>query len=351
MSAVRRADRGGEWWVDFRFRKRRVRRRALIQTKRGADELERTIRAQLEADENAGRDPFSGPSPHLEEFAKRWMENYVRPTNRPSTVTDKASMLRIHLLPAFGSSRLDEITTARVDALVAKLVRAGRKPKTINNILSTLHCCLSIAVEWSELKFVPKFRWQRTGEQSFRFFEPEEAERLLAAADPGFWRVFILFLLHTGCRFGEAAALRWTNLHLDGTTPYVHIEEAASRGIIQATKTGKVHNVPLTTRLVQALEHLPKRGDRVFPRPDGGIMCPGSSNKYIRKFLKRAGLDPAGFHASRHTYATTLLTRGASIRVVQDLLAHSSIKMTARYAHISRSSMRQVVNLLEESSR
>lgn len=347
MAVVRRADRPGEWWVDFRFQRRRVRRRAPGNGKRDAERYEHALRAQMTKDLELGKDPFMGPAPRLDEFAPRWMTNYVRPNNRPSTISDKESILRNHLIPALGSSRLDEITTARIDSLIASLVKSGLKPKTINNILSTLRCCLNVAVEWGELRFVPKFRWQRTPERSFRFFEPEEAERLIAAADVGFWRTFILFLLHTGCRFGEAAALRWQNVHLDDL-PYVHIKEAASRGVIQATKTGNVHDVPLTTRLAEALRELPRRSDRVFPRPDGGIMQPGSKNKYIRKFLRRAGLSPAGFHAARHTYATTLLMRGANIRAVQDLLAHSNIKMTARYAHVTQSSLRQTVGLLEQ---
>lgn len=132
MGVLHRSDRGGEWWVDFRYRGKRIRRPSPDGTRRGAEALERTLRKEFAEDEDAGRDPFAGPPPTFAEFAERWMKDYVVARNRRSGQLEKRSYLRCHLLPEFGATRLDEITEARVDAFVAGGRNRGsrRKPST-----------------------------------------------------------------------------------------------------------------------------------------------------------------------------------------------------------------------------
>ena len=351
MAAVRRTDRNNEWWVDFRFRGRRVRRRSPRQTKRRTEAFERTLRNEMTTDIEAGRDAFAGPSPLYRDFAKRWMRDYVEANNRPATFAARTSFLNNHLVPFLGHLRLDEITTARIDALTAKLKKRSLRPGSIQSILVTLHSSLTIAHEWNELRVVPKVRWPKIGEQSFRYISPEETTRLIQAADPGFWRTFLLVLLHTGMRFGEAAALRWEDLELDCPEPVAHIRQAASRGQIQQTKTSRFRDVPLTADVVAALRNLPRLGELVFPRRDGTVMHPSSTVGAIKRFCKTAGIAPAAWHMTRHTFATTLVAQGAPLPAVQQLLGHATIDMTARYAHVAPSTLRSTVRLLESDSR
>ena len=63
---------------------------------------------------------------------------------------------------------------------------------------------------------------------------------------------------------------------------------------------------------------------------------------------KKAGLRQIGWHALRHTFASHLVMRGASIKAVQELLGHSSIQMTMRYAHLAPEVARDAVNLLDK---
>jgi len=346
MPAVRRPDRRGEWWVDFRFRGRRVRRRSPIQTRRGAQEFERQLLAQLADDDAHGIDPFAAP-PTFAEFAERWMREYVVPRNRPGVHRDKAITLRAHLVPEFGQMLLDGIGPPQIAPFIAKKIAAGLQPKTVNNLLSVLRCCLDTAREWNLLREVPRIAWLRVSTQGYRYLNDNETRELLSAVPSGFWRSLILFLLRTGCRFGEAAALRWEDLELEGPAPFVHLRRSVNRGYVTATKTGRDRIVPLEPDVVCALREFRHTRELVFGRPsDGNYASPASSQKFLTKFCRAAGVKRISWKDLRHTFATALTARGAPIRAVQELLGHTTIQMTSRYAHVAPSTLRACVSLL-----
>lgn len=348
MTAVRRADRQGEWWIDFRYRSRRVRRLSPVQTKRGAEQMERQVRAELSEDEAHGRNPFAGPPPKFAEFAERWMREYVATTNRPSSSYSKVIAMRTHLVPTFGHLRLDEITTATADAFSARLKCAGTAPKTICNLLSMLRASLVTANEWGLLRAIPRIRRLSVPDPAYRYLTVDESRRLLAAAE-GKWRAFILFLLHTGLRFSEAAALKPEDLDFDRSCPYVRVWKGGHRGVPGPTKSGRLREVPLTPEVVQALSEHSADGELLFPRSDGGMMSPASAAKYLYRICDHAGIKRHGWHVLRHTFATRLGATGVAVHVLKELLGHSSIKMTLRYMHVERESVESTVALIRRA--
>ena len=64
--------------------------------------------------------------------------------------------------------------------------------------------------------------------------------------------------------------------------------------------------------------------------------------------LELSGIEDFRIHDLRHTFASWLVMRGVSLYVVRDLLGHSSIKMTERYAHLAQSALVQAVAVLDD---
>jgi site-specific recombinase XerD len=98
----------------------------------------------------------------------------------------------------------------------------------------------------------------------------------------------------------------------------------------------------------QAHRHL--RGELVFSDLDGNMLTTGACKWPIWRACKRAGLRRIGWHALRHTFASHLVMRGAPLKAVQELLGHSTIEMTMRYAHLSSDVKQAAVRLLDATA-
>jgi hypothetical protein len=130
--------------------------------------------------------------PTLKKFAPRFLGGYVRANqHKPSGLASKEAILRLHLLPRFGSKRLDEITTEDVQRLKAVLVK--KSGKTVNNILSVLNVLLKTAHEWEVIDRRPcAIKVVRTMMAEATFHSVEAFEKLAQAAretDEVAWRI------------------------------------------------------------------------------------------------------------------------------------------------------------------
>lgn len=335
----------------------RVLRVASVQTERGAQQEERDVIAQLRAgtyvSPRARRAQASAPSPAPVEavtfatFATRWVDTYATTNNKPSEVESKRSILRTHLVPAFGPLALDAITVRAIEELKARKVAEGLSPKTVNNVLTVLHKALATAHEWSELASVPRVRWLKAPKPEPRFLDFDEARRLIASAAPE-WRALITVAVRTGLRLGELRALRWTDVDLPRAR--LVVRRAAARATIGTPKSGKPREVELCDEARDALKaHKHLRGELVFCDARGALLSKERLKWPLWSACKRAGLERIGWHVLRHTFASHLAMLGASMREIQDLLGHAKVEMTLRYAHLSPESRREAVRLLDGS--
>jgi len=324
-------------------RLRRVQRVSPLQNRRAAEKLEHELREELvNADD---RKPATAvESPLFSDFAKEFIDTYATPNNKPSEVESKRMILRVHLKPAFGELRLDQIGPAEIDAYKAIKLAAEVAHKTINNHLTVLRKMLAVAVEWKRLGTAPSFKWLKPPPPEFDFLTFEESNRLIAGAD-GEWRTMITVAARTGLRLGELLALSWTDVDLEAGRLFVR--RAVARGIIGTPKNGRSREVALSQQATAALEAHPRRSLLVFSDADGKMLTKGATKAPLANALKRAGLRHIGWHALRHTFASHLVMRGAPIKAVQELLGHSTIEMTMRYSHLSPDARRDAVRLLD----
>jgi len=142
--------------------------------------------------------------------------------------------------------------------------------------------------------------------------------------------VSVTVLLQTGGRRSEVLGLTWER----GVD--------LARGVItfHGTKNGENRSVPMTQAVYEALAGLPgAHAGRVFRTR--------SIRTAFERAVARVGLDNFHIHDCRHTFASSLVTRGATLQAVKELLGHKDLKMTLRYAHLSPAHLRDAVGLLE----
>src|SRR5258708_4587020 len=152
----------------------------------------------------------------------------------------------------------------------------------------------------------------------------------------------IILAAHTGLRRGSLFNLRWDQIDL---------EHRVLR--IPWTKSGRPLSVPLNTTAHDTLKGLHEARDPgspyVFPHrsgPNAGAPVMDIKNGFYAA-LALAKIEDFTWHDLRHTFASWLMMRGASLRSVAELLGHQSMKMTMRYAHLSPAFLSAEVRLLD----
>jgi integrase len=281
-------------------------------------------------------------------FQEHFM-TFSKTNNKPSTVSAKEGLLRIHLLPFFGSMKLDAIGPAEVEGYKATKLDEDFEKKSINNHLTALRKLLNLAVEWGALERAQKVRGfnvkpQFVSEDEYLTFE--EADRLVRAAAPE-WRAFIVVALKTGLRVGELLALKWQDIDLLAT--HLIVRRTLWRDQEGPPKGGRNRKVPLSDEALATLKaHRHLRGPYVFCGPSVERLTHSMVKDVVPDTCRRAGLGKrVTTHGLRHTFASHLIMRGASLKAVQELLGHESIEMTLRYAHLTPDVKREAVQLLD----
>jgi integrase len=191
------------------------------------------------------------------------------------------------------------------------------------------------------LEKAPTVKMEREPEGRLRFLSEDEATWLLeecqrSAEHPNptnrspRLHALVVVALHTGMRRGELCGLVWSRVDF-------------SRGVIQleTTKAGRRREIPMNRAVYDALSALPKGGELVFP---------STYRTAFEHAVTRAKIHDFTFHGLGHTFASWLTMKGRPLKEVSELLGHSSVRMTERYAHLSPERLRDAVAVLKDFS-
>jgi integrase len=303
---------------------------------------------ELAADRASGH--LDRRSATFAEVAAAWHEHGRTVAGwKPTTIADRDSMIRAHLLPAFGRRALREITRDHVRAwwrdVHSANYRGGgrRKPgklseRNANKALTDLRAIFNWALEEYGLPANPAAGIRKHREYGLEkpdFYSVKELEALIAAAASEQDALMFRVAAFVGLRRGEVVALRWRSIDLDRSLVYV--VDNVSGGEDVRVKDGEGRTVPLAPQVLGALRDWRPRDahgdDRVFPGPLQGRIDPQGLSLRFKAARNAAGLRPLRFHDLRHTFGSLAVDGGASIIQVQSWLGHADVSTTMRYLH------------------
>ena len=257
-----------------------------------------------------------------------------------------------------GDMILGDVSSLDARRWLSEFVASGLSMHTIRDSLNQIRQTFEGARELGRVKtnvfnFVRLPRWRPNQtvrvDDAWTVLEQHEQATLLHVV-PERDKALVAFAMGTGLRQGEQWSVRRQNVHTDGNP---HVVVAFGGTDDRPTKSGTPRTVPLFGIALVAMKHhntlLDARGagpeDYVWPAPRGGARDKKPPRGW-RDWLKLAGISRrVRWHDLRHTCAASLVSgwwgRAWTLEEVRELLGHSSITITERYAHFSKNVLRR----------
>ncbi|MFI4891454.1 MAG: tyrosine-type recombinase/integrase [Steroidobacterales bacterium] len=286
--------------------------------------------------------------------------------NRPRTAENTLEKLN-RLFGTWFAEPLSTITVERIESWKIRRVNAGRVATTVMRDIFTLSSVLRRAVRLGKLtdnpvRWVDKPRIDRR--PKVRFLDNEEESRLRAALNsrdaemreardsanvrhqerheellpcrPHYGDHLtpaVLLSMNTGLRRGELLALRWESV--DFSLQLLTVEGGTA-------KNRQTRHVPLNDQALRVLKnwHEQSNGKHII-EPRTGFKTAWAP------LLRRASIMKFRWHDLRHHFASRLVQKGIPLNTVRDLLGHSSVGMSLRYAHLAPDQRREAVAKLD----
>jgi len=336
--------KGRPWWVFISHNGKRASRK--VGDKKAADAVASTIRAKLQLGEFGFEE--KKPVPTFKEYADSWISINVPAMCKESTVRGYKDVLRLHVLPVFGSHKITDITRGRVKDFLLDKVNNGYKNSTVSQFKNVVSGIFNKALDDEIIKANPainlgkNFLKVKDATESINVLTSEELKLLLDTVQKYFYEDYALILLlaRTGLRIGEALALEWDDLDFNSRS--IEVRRSTARGKISTPKSGKARSVDMSLQLADVLKvretackkkglasglgGLPKY---VFTNGHGNIIDKDNWRyRVFYKAVKKAKIKRIRIHDLRHTYATLRISKGDNVADVSNQLGHHSIKFT-----------------------
>ncbi len=242
----------------------------------------------------------------------------------------------VNLAAIIGNIQLSDITDTTILHLTKTLEVNGSKSSTINRYLTCLKTVLrnhKQPVDGIKLRKEGKGRIRvLTKEEEFKvvnLLRCEHNERRYYFADVA---DLVEVLAGTGCRLGEILVLKYEDVNFSSNLFTVWIN-----------KSSRPRSIPLSKRVRSILEAR-QVNNPVQPFSMKSYQVSTAWN-WVRK---AAGVNDAVPHSLRHTFASRLVSAGVDLYIVKELLGHSTIQMTERYAHLAPHKLASAISVLED---
>ncbi len=334
------------------------------------------------------------------QFLTSWLQDVARARVRSRTFDTYEAAVHRHIVPHLGQQSLAKLTPQHAQTWLADLEAQGVPVGRRRYARAVLRAALNTAMRWGLVRqnVATLVDAPRVDTREIRPMTPEEAKRLLAAAEGHVLQGFVAVALGCGLRLGEALGLKWGDIDLDAGTLRVcralqrcggdagkrrpllaerrrllRALKAAAPGTFQADRDRLTavraelcelktsvqlvepksvrsrRSIALPAITIAALRSHRKRQLEtrlavgaawqeqgfVFTTPIGTPADPHNLHKLFKTLLAGAELPPMRIHDLRHSCASLLLAQGVDPRTIMETLGHSQISLTLNtYAHV-----------------
>jgi len=312
-----------------------------------------------------GQDPMGErhalrEAPTVQDLWERYQSEKL-PTKASRTQIDERSMWLKIILPRLAKHRVADVTYNDIDELHRDITRIRKTPVRANRVVEALRAAFNLAIRWHWRQDNPARGVQRNPEQKRERYLGKTEIMALARALNEHPEVTsanaIRLLMLTGARRGEVLNATWDMFDLDQgiwTKPSSH------------TKQRRVHRVPLSMPAVELLKSIRHQanGRYIFCGAEGkpltdikrswASICKKAG--FVERVPKRSRtgrpiVDSTGapilieqpnvrIHDLRHSFASILVSAGSSLSLIGQLLGHTQVQTTQRYAHLYDQPMR-----------
>jgi integrase/recombinase XerD len=338
--------RGRRWYANYQVDGKQVRRSLKTTSKKEA----RRRAIQLEAEIIEGRYQRTPRPPALADVVDSYKQHLRTEGRAKKTLVkyDKILQRLLDLAEMRRARTIQDVTLVFVDSYRDARVQAGVAAKTLFTETVIIRQLVNFALSRSLIATDPLkgLRLNKPRPTTQPCWTPEEVEAIFAAA-PAAERAKFVVLAGTGLRVGELRYLTWEDIDLDRNVLQIRPKDDWQ------PKTGDQRAVPLTTRVRQVLQALPRRGRWVFTAAASAQYPRGDhqfSDRHLLASLKRVlaklGLE-GHVHTFRHAFISDALTRGIPEAIVRQWVGHVDPQIIKQYTHIADQASQAAMQRLE----
>jgi integrase len=306
----------------------------------------------------------------LAEFLSGWLAT-VKSSIRVTTYVSYDLNVR-RVTKYLGGMRLSAIKPADIQHWYAQLTNDGLSAHSVTQARRVLHIALDDAVDWELIPRNPidATKAPRIEHREREWFRKDEALTLFRQTRGDHLHALWVVLGTAGLRIGEALGLTWSDVDLDAQMLTIHraIQRQPGRGLVFVEpKTERSRRTIHLTRLAtgalieherrqhhqrELLGHEWQENGLVFCTALGAPLDGTNVSRVLERTLATHGLKKIGLHGLRHSAASLMIAEGIPLKVVQEILGHSSYTLTANtYSHIAPELQRDAADRLDSALR
>lgn len=314
-------------------------------------EQARSLAQEWLAQVRRGGDPGAAKAearkaPTVEELCKKFMEDYSKQRNKPSTREGYQSVIDRNIIPMLGRMKVQDVKRPDIAGMMKKM---AHKPADANRTFSVMRKMFNLAEMWgyrpdgtNPCRHVPMFPAGKATHlisdeemgKLFRRLDQIEAEAL----EPYVVPLAIRLQFEFAGRRSEIIGLEWAWVDLENR-----------RVVWPDSKTGGMSK-PLSEEAHRLLSTAPRQEGNPYvlpsPRHHGEYLTEHEYYSGWCRALKAAGVTHVGTHGIRHRSATDIANSGIPVKVGMALTAHKTVAMFMRYVHTEDNPVREAAELV-----